>query len=95
MPRGRGYNSSSSSSGGGGGIYRARGRPYAAVRGGGRAGFVPVMRLDNRTKRVAVTIPDMKGDKEEEFRHYLIVRAATDPGRIADKLTEWACRTMA
>lgn len=51
--------------------YRGRGT-YAPR--GGRGGMpVGTMKLDNRTKRVAVTAPNLKGDKEEEFRHYLIV----------------------
>jgi len=58
VPRGRGFSST----------YRGRGTYTPRGRGG-----IPTMKLDNRTKRVAVTIPDMKGDKEEEFRHYLIV----------------------
>ncbi|KAF8544958.1 hypothetical protein BDD12DRAFT_377500 [Trichophaea hybrida] len=57
VPRGRGFSSTYR----GRGTYAPRGR-----------GVIPTIKLDNRTKRVAVTIPDMKGDKEEEFRHYLI-----------------------
>ncbi|CCX30959.1 Similar to Uncharacterized RNA-binding protein C902.04; acc. no. Q9USP9 [Pyronema omphalodes CBS 100304] len=59
VPRGRGGYSTT---------FRGRGGAYAPR---GRGG-IPTMKLDNRTKRVAVTIPDMQGDKEEEFRHYLI-----------------------
>lgn len=58
-PRGRGYNP----------YYSPRGG-YAAARGRGGA---PSMKLDNRPKRVAVTATDLRGQKDEDFRHYLIV----------------------
>lgn len=53
---------------GGYGTYRGRGT-YAP-----RGGAPPIqsMRLDNRTKRVAVTVPDSKRDMEEEIKHYLL-----------------------
>jgi RNA-binding protein 26 len=66
------------------GGYFSRGRGYSSYRGGSRGtiyaprgrgagGGLPTMKLDNRTKRVAVTAQGFKGEKEEAFRHYLIV----------------------
>jgi RNA-binding protein 26 len=52
-----------------------RGRGTWAPRGG--AAPIPTLRLDNRTKRVAVTVPG--GDKEEEIRHYLLVGFSFNP----------------
>jgi RNA-binding protein 26 len=62
IPRGRGFST-----------YRGRGSYVPRGRGG-----LPTMKLDNRTRKVAVTASDLKGDKEEAFRHYLIVSAARE-----------------
>jgi len=61
IPRAHGFSSTFR----GRGAYVPRGRGYTPA-------YTP-LRLDNRTKRVSVTIPDMQGDKEEEIRHHLIV----------------------
>ncbi|KAI5781448.1 hypothetical protein EDC01DRAFT_238266 [Geopyxis carbonaria] len=53
------------------GAYRGRGG-YDASAARGRGRGAPTMKLDNRTRRVTVTAPDLKGDREEDFRHYLI-----------------------
>lgn len=64
------------------GAYVPRGRgvpynPYATYRG--RGGFQPArgrggtLKLDNRPRKVAISAPDLKGEKDEDFRHYLMV----------------------
>ncbi|RPB01210.1 hypothetical protein L873DRAFT_1842571 [Choiromyces venosus 120613-1] len=48
------------------GSYRGRGAfPAARGRGG-------TLKLDNRTRKVTVSAADLRGGKDEEFRHYLM-----------------------
>ncbi|RPB16399.1 hypothetical protein P167DRAFT_602586 [Morchella conica CCBAS932] len=82
--RGRGRGRFAPRGGRGGYIPRGRGvpySPYGTYRG--RGGFQPggfqaargrggTLKLDNRPKRVAISAPDLKGEKDEDFRHYLM-----------------------
>lgn len=53
------------------GFYRGRGAlPTARGRGG-------ALKLDNRTRKVTVSAADLRGGKDEEFRHYLMVRTTS------------------
>ena len=49
------------------GAYRGRGA-FAMARGRGGT-----LKLDNRTRKVTVSAADLRGSKDEEFRHYLMV----------------------
>lgn len=64
----------------GGYVPRGRGAPYTPYGGyRGRGGFQPArgrggtLKLDNRPRKVAISAPDLKGEKDEDFRHYLMV----------------------
>lgn len=63
---------------GGRGRFVARGYTQYRGRGRGRGGAA-TMKLDNRTRRVIVHAPEWEGDKDEEFRHYLIVIHPSPP----------------
>lgn len=79
--RGRGRGRFTPRGGRGGYVPRGRGAPYipygAPYRG--RGGFQAArgrggtLKLDNRPRKVAITAPDLKGEKDEDFRHYLMV----------------------
>lgn len=69
------------------GAYVPRGRgapynPYSTYRG--RGGFQTArgrggtLKLDNRPRKVAISAPDLKGEKDEDFRHYLMVSLGWD-----------------
>jgi RNA-binding protein 26 len=81
----RGYGGYDSFRGG----YRGRGGPFAA-RGRGGA-----MKLDNRTKKVAVSGISFDSNKDESLRQYLLVRSFLSSIRERTQLILWCFRESA